>query len=262
LATDIELIYCADGNARFAEIAIKAEFTYGARLPNTVYFQPDFVDQEWEYPNFERYMAALAQRRPRLATVLDLERWGQLARVIWWAVIAAQYVTEAIIIIPKVPGIVKYLPTNIGNVPVRLGFSWPTGYGKADWGILYEMVDWPNGIHILGGSPICVFLLSLGILKLPYRKAYRDPLLRGLSIVSADGNMHQKMAIKYNAFFDPLKQTKRGYWPTLEEFDGQKWGDGSDKSDAPYEAFRRSCEAIMAMWRGTHVFANQPRLFS
>jgi len=129
MGSTVDLIYCADGNARFASIAIGAEFTYGAQLPNTVYFRPDFVDQDWKNPNLERYMVALAQHRPRLATVLDLERWEQLARVIWWAVIAAQYVTEAIIIIPKITGVIEHLPTDINNIPIRLGFSWPTGHG-------------------------------------------------------------------------------------------------------------------------------------
>ncbi len=58
------------------------------------------------------------------------------------------------------------------------------------------------------------------------------------------------MATKHNAFFDPQKQTSRGYFPTLKEFDGVKWGDGSETADAPYEAFQRSCHNIMAMWQG------------
>lgn len=88
------LIYCADGNRRFAEIAIRNGYMYGAQLPNTVYFDPYFVDQDWRKPNRIRYMIALAQHRPALATVLDWEREDQLPEVLDWAEEASQYVTD------------------------------------------------------------------------------------------------------------------------------------------------------------------------
>jgi hypothetical protein len=80
-----ELIYCAAGNRRFAEIAIRNGFTYGAQLPKTIYYTPEFVDQNWRKPDRMKYMNALAQYRPRLATVLDLEYPHQFAEVLSWA---------------------------------------------------------------------------------------------------------------------------------------------------------------------------------
>jgi hypothetical protein len=50
-----ELIYCSDGNAAFAKIAIEAGFTYGTQLPKTIYFPPEFVDQDYKKPNLEKY---------------------------------------------------------------------------------------------------------------------------------------------------------------------------------------------------------------
>lgn len=58
-----------------------------------------------------------------------------------------------------------------------------------------------------------------------------------------------------------LKMTKRGYWPTLNEKDGQKWGNGGKNADAPYEAFRRSCKAIVDMWQGSLGNDLQQKLF-
>lgn len=245
-----ELIFCGDGNARYARIAIEADFTYGAQLPNTVYFDPDFVDQNWKKPDFATYILSLNKYRPnKLATVLDIENQEQLPEVLKWAKWARFYV-ETLIIIPKVQGIIKRLPTEVEEIPVRLAFSYPSGYGKAPWSMLYEIANWPNGIHILGGPPHGAYSIAQGMLPLPYRKPCLDLFLQGIDVRSVDGNMFMKMANRFNAFFDFEKQTPRGIWPTLKDFDGEKWGDGSDKADAPYEAFKRSCESIQAMWKG------------
>lgn len=223
-----ELIYCSDGNRRFAEIAIDAGFTYGAQMPNTIYFQPEFVDQNWKSPDLNKYAAVVVEHNPRLATVLDWEQTEQLPEVLSWAETIAPYV-EMVIIIPKVIGEVGRLPRIIGGRPVRLGYSVPTRFGGTcvpAW----EFGGWP--VHLLGGSPQVQYQLSY----------YMD-------VRSVDGNMHLKMATQYNTFFDLQKRTRRGYWPSLKDFDGKKWGDGSASADAPYEAFRRSCLAIHKMWR-------------
>jgi hypothetical protein len=240
LATDVELIYCASGNARFAEIAIKAGFLYGAQVPNTVYFPPYFVDNDFKRPDLERYAEAVKEHRPIIASAVDWMQYKQLPEVLSWAETIAPFV-EIIMIIPKVIGRIDEIPRVIGGKPVRLGYSVPTSYGGTLCGY-NEFAGWP--VHILGGSP---------------QKAKR--LTRFLNVVSIDGNMHLKMATQKNAFFDPQKQTSRGYWPTLKDFDGTKWGDGSKKADAPYEAFQRSCKAIMAMWQGNMPESGQRRLF-
>jgi hypothetical protein len=226
----MDLIYCAAGNRLFAEIAIDAGFRYGAQLPNTVYFDPYFVDQDWKHPDRARYMDALKKYSPYMASVLDWERPEQLSDVLDWAEEAAMFV-DVVMIIPKVHHGVSLLPRSIGGKAVRLGYSVPTKFGGTEL-FLSEFIGWP--VHLLGGSP---------------RKQLR--LANYLNVVSVDGNMHQLMAIKYNAFFTVRRVpgARNHPWPTLAEADGCKWGDGSDKADAPYEAFRRSCQNIIAMWQ-------------
>lgn len=223
-----ELIYCANGNARFAQIAIEAGFSYGAQLPGTVHFRPEFADQNWKQPNREAYMNSLAQHRPRMASVLDWERDEQLPEVVAWAEDAAQWV-EVVMIIPKVMGGISRLPRAIGGKPVRLGFSVPTKHGGTSLPA-WEFAGWP--VHLLGGSPQAQMNLT------PYFR-----------VVSTDGNMAHKMATQFCAFWDGAKTTSRGYWPSLKDFDGRFWGDGGDRADAPYEAFARSCRAIMEAWK-------------
>ena len=156
-----ELIYCADGNKRFAKIAIDSGFTYGAQLPNTVYFKPKFTDQKWRSPNFERYVEAVAKHKPKLATVLDWERWSQLGEVINWGCAIAPYVQEAIIIIPKVrfarTGWQDYIPESIKGVKVRLGYSVFTGFSGTTVP-LTNFLGWD--LHLFGGQSYRAGLLG------------------------------------------------------------------------------------------------------
>ena len=238
----IDLIYCAAGNRRFAEIAVAAGFLYGAQLPGTVY--PDvarlsFADQDWKRPNRAAYMASLAAHRPRMATVLDWERDKQLGEVLSWAEEAAQYV-ERVILIPKVVGGIPRLPRAIGGAKIVLGYSVPATYGGTElppW----EFAGWP--VHLLGGSP--------------HRQLHAAHYMR---VVSADGNYAAKMA-RHNQFWmaGHARNAHDRFWPRLKETDGKRWGDGTSTADAPYEAFRRSCANIMAAWRGLEQATVPPK---
>lgn len=212
-----DLIYCADGNKRFAEIAINSGFLYGARLPpRGLPFEPYFADQDWKQPNRERYMVELAKYKPAIATVLDWERYEQLETVLEWAEEATQYVTEAVLIIPKVIGGVSMIPEAIDGKPVRLAYSVPTRYGGT------SVPVWEFGrrpVHLLGGSPKRQWELS-----------------HYLNVVSMDGNYSQMMATRFNEFWDGSG------WCELADYGGHV------SQDAPYEAFKRSCHSIMAMW--------------
>lgn len=197
--------------------------TYGAQLPGTVYFRPEFADQDWKNPNRAAYMAALVQHRPRMATVVDWEHDEQLPEVLGWAEEAAQYV-ETVIIIPKVLGGIPRLPRRIGGASVRLGYSVPTAYGGTELP-LWEFTGWP--VHLLGGSPHRQIALS----------AY-------LGVTSADGSMAKKMAMNAQYWtFGTARFAKDRHWPSLREAKTQV------ENDMPYEAFRRSCANIMAAWR-------------
>lgn len=221
------LIYCGGGNARYAQIAIEAGFRYGAQVPCTVYGDLWFCDQDWKKPNRTAYMAALARYRPHMASVLDWEREEQFREVMDWAEEAAQY-AERVMIIPKIRGSIPRIPATVGSKPIVVGFSVPTRHGATPCG-LWEFYGRP--VHLLGGSP--------------HRQMYCYAFLRCNSdVVSADGNMHMKMANQFCAFWT-LRKTRSGHWTRCLSSDGQKWG-----KDAPYEAFRRSCLNIMDAWKG------------
>jgi len=215
------LIYCAGGNRRFAQIAIDAGYQFGSQLPGTIYHPIYFADQDWRRPNRAAYMAALAQHRPTLATVLDWEQYEQLAEVLDWAEEAAQYVAQ-VLIIPKVIGGITSLPRRINGADVVLGFSVPTRFGGTSvpsW----EFDGWP--VHLLGGSPHAQ-------MRLTYY----------MNVVSADGNMANLMATRRCQYWMPGNgdDPQNRYWPHLRGWEGR---------DAPAEAFRLSCQNIMAAWR-------------
>lgn len=221
-----DLIYCAAGNPRFAEIAIRYGFRYGAQLPNTVYHPVEFADQDWKAPDRGKYMAALAKHRPRLATVLDLEREDQLDEVLSWAAEAAQHVTEAVIIIPKAMGIIGRLPRTINGREVRLGYSVPTSYGGTSVPA-WEFDGWP--VHLLGGSP----------------KA-QVKLRQYMRVASADTNYHTLVAVRHNKFIannGHIPSGKDGDQPSLKRQYGTV-------KDGPYVAFQLSCMNIRAAWLG------------
>jgi hypothetical protein len=227
----VDLIYCAGGNKRFAQIAIDAGFKFGSQLPETVYFPPFFCDQDWKKPNRAGYMEALAIHRPAMASVLDWEQDEQLPEVLDWAEEAAQY-AAAIVIIPKVVGQIHRIPLTVGGKPVILGYSVPTTFGAT------PCVPWEfegRQVHLLGGSP--------------HQQMEEWQLMRvsGAEVVSVDGNQPQKQAIRFNRVWQMQTEkfiSPHRHWPSLAELDGEKWG-----TDAPYEAFRRSCANIMAEWR-------------
>lgn len=214
------LIYCAGKNRRFDTVAYAAGYALGACLPATIYHPLYFADQDWKRPDRARYMAALAQHRPAMATVLDLERPEQHDEVLGWAEDAAVYVRQ-VLVIPKYSGAIDALPRSIGGADVILAYSVPTAYSGTEVPI-WEFSGWP--VHLLGGSPHAQMCLT-----------------RYLDVVSADGNMANKMA--HRGRFWSAEKGPKGHWRNLHEI-------GIDLPiDNNQEAFRRSCSNIMAAWR-------------
>jgi hypothetical protein len=224
MASGVRLIFCADGNTRHAHIAVDAGWEYGVRLPakGMADLPITFADQDWKKPDRARYMACLATHRPGLATVLDLEREEQLPEVLSWAEEAAQHVGEAVLLIPKVSGVLSRLPRRIGGKDVWLAYSVPTAYGGSPVP-LWEHAGWP--IHLLGGSP----------------QAQRDVwrYLRGIADVrSLDGNISKKMATS-RCLYWTRETTAFGHWQPIGR---------AVATDAPDECLRRSLVNIRAAW--------------
>lgn len=206
-----------------------AGFRYGAQLPGTVYGPLHFADQDWRRPNRAAYMAALARHRPAMATVLDWEREEQLGEVLSWAEEAASHVAR-VLLIPKVIGGIGRLPGRVGGADVVLGYSVPSRYGGTDLP-LWEFAGRP--VHLLGGSPA----------QQMQAWAHLAPMAE---VVSADGNYAGKLALAACQFYSPrpVAGASNRRWPTLAEADGRRW-----EGNGPCEAFRRSCDSIMAEWR-------------
>lgn len=221
MSTPATLIYCASGNKRFADIALKYGFRYGAQLPATIYHAPYFVDQNWKKPVRDVYMSALKQHAPALATVLDWEEEAQISEVLSWADEASQYVQEAVIIIPKVMSGIDQLPDTIRGKQVRLGYSVPTKFGGTcvpTW----EFKRRP--VHLLGGSP-----------------SEQLKLRSYLNVQSADGNYATKIAINYGkAWLNDMGWTNPA---DLQLYD-------RSKKDVMYFSFELSCMNIKAAWKG------------
>lgn len=230
----IDLIYCSGGNRRFAEIAQNAGFLLGSQLPQTVYAPIYFADQDWKKPNRDRYLQYLRQHKPHMATVLDWEKPEQLPEVLAWCEDVAAIV-DVVMIIPKVLGGIKRLPTSVGGKPIRLAFSYPTGFGAATWDILPEMIGWPHGIHILGGQPHDQMAIATGRIRRKHHKITRqaDLFASALDVRSVDGNYFQLKATKF-----------------CEHWDNGRWvpDGGRTAIDAPYVAFERSCRNIKTAW--------------
>jgi GNAT superfamily N-acetyltransferase len=228
--THPELIYCANGGRWAAEIAVAHGYTYGAQLPGNTPYPPQFADQDWKRPDFDAYMRALEAHRPRMATVLDWENEDQLPDVLRWAEAAAQFVTETIVLIPKVTGGIGRLPRQIGGREVRLGYSVPTKFGATAIPA-WEFAGWP--VHLLGG--------------LPHRQ---HDLARYLDVRSADGNYAKKMATRWVQAYSAIRldYVNDGRWPRLREvYEHVKW-------DAPAAAWELSCINIRAMWLDAPTF--------
>lgn len=213
------LIYCAAGSPRMAEIAVNAGYKYGARLPDTVYQPLYFADQDWRNPDRGRYMAALAEHRPHMATVLDWDDNTRYEEVMSWAEEAAQYV-EVVVVVPKIPGTIQYIPEYIGNAEIVLGYSVPTKFSGTPVP-MWEFLGCP--VHLLGGTP-----------------QKQMELARYLYVYSADGNMANKMAVRYCAYWENGTglTAKSRWWTQLQPL----------RPDGCYEAFAISCRNIMAAW--------------
>ncbi len=215
----VELIYCADGNARYAGIALKHNFTYGAQMPRKVHFKPDFIDQDWKKPDRDKYMQKLQEHNPRMATVLDLEHESQFDDVMAWAHEASAYVQETIIIIPKVSGVIDRIPTSINGKSIVLGYSVPTSYGGTN--LMFSEFN-RRPVHLLGGNPLKQVELS-----------------HYMNVVSADTNYHQKISTKGVV-------TSYGYPVTTNFYTHQE-------HDLNYTTFELSCMNIKAMWTGSRI---------
>lgn len=224
----MKLCYCAGGNAAYVEAAVGLGWHTGARSGHTVYaaHRPLYLlDIHWVDYDWLRHLAKAKAERPALTAVPDILRKSDLAGVLAMAEEVAPF-TNAVLIIPKTMCIWK-IPKTIGGTPVVLGYSVPTRYGGT-----YVPVKHFGGrpVHLLGGTPIGQLALA---------KQFPN-------LVSADGNMAQKMAhwgVAFNARLHGVKD-----W---EAHDGHP--------GVPLRALVHSLQNIAAAWVAAG-YTIEPRL--
>lgn len=173
-------------------------------------------------------MEWLKTYRPKIATVLDIERKSILDESISWAEEASEY-CDSVVLIPKVRSVIKKLPKQVCGKQVILGYSIPTSYG----GTKIPIEDFKGrSVHLLGGSP-------------HRQMEYWKSMSNFCNVLSVDGNYAQLVALRFNKFWTNgnAYYAENRWLPRLDEADGMKW-----MQDAPYEAFRRSCKNIQNAW--------------
>lgn len=215
----IDLIYCAGANPRLSAIAHEAGYLLGIRSDRADYGLPiSFVDIDYKRPDFHAHLEVVKKHAPKYATVPDLSEtevsWRDALDKIAMAHILANY-CEIPLIIPKLSGQIEMIPPEYA-----IGYSVPTSYGGAQYP-LWELAG--RRVHLLGGSPHEQML------------AYCYLQAAG-AVISADGNMAQKIAIRF------AKYWHKGQWVEHPQR-------GTGQKDLYLDCWRRSCANIQQAWQ-------------
>lgn len=214
----IDLIYCAGANPRLTAIAHKAGYLLGIRSDRAAYgFPISFVDIDYKRPDFTSHLEVVKKHAPKYATVPDLSATvvseADIARALSQARLLQAY-CETVLVVPKLPGQIALLPSD-----TAIGYSVPTTYGGAQYP-LWELTG--RRVHLLGGSPHEQMLV------------YRYLAAAG-AVLSADGNMAQKMAIRF------AKYWQDGKWVLHPRH-------GLGQKDLYLDCWQRSCLHIRQQW--------------
>lgn len=204
----MDVIYCAGGNKRFAQIAIDEGFKYGTRHDYKPYWQPFMVDINWKAYNWNDYLSKIAEWQPAMAMVPDYERPEQRGSMAARAMQLVALGVDRVMVCPKFVGAVYDIPEWC-----VIAVSVPSTYA----GFLPAISELRGRkVHLLGGSPRS---------QIDLIRYYRG---HAVEVVSLDCNMHQKSA-------------QLGTY-----FTGRKWFNAGAGVTPTDEAFRKSCRAILA----------------
>src|SRR5258708_5484539 len=214
----IDVIYCAGANPRLTAIAHEAGYLLGIRSDRAAYgFPISFIDIDYKRPDFAAHLHVVAKHSPRYATVPDLSETevneADIARAVNQAYLLKGY-CETVLVVPKLSGQLAMIPPDIA-----IGYSVPTSYGGAQYPI-WELTG--RRVHLLGGSPheqmdLHRYIAAAGV------------------VLSADGNMAQKIAIRF------AKYWQRGQWVEHPRH-------GRAEKDLYLDCWQRSCTNIRQRW--------------
>lgn len=223
-----DLIYCADGNPRYARIALEQGWLYGLRSDGRPGSEcVSFLDINWKKPDLDRHRYMTALYRPKYTVMPDVTRPEQLAGVMELAREFHDITNGYIIIVVKCEGIIALIPDEWWII---LGYSVASGYGGREVGDTpppaWEWVG--RRVHWLGGNP-------WEWVKLAYQIA-------GVKTISADTNYTTYVAQFGKSYRIGQGRRKGDVWKPMQE-DGERV-----ESDVPYEAFGRSLKEIKTAW--------------
>jgi len=207
----MDIIYCAGGNTRLAQIAIEEGFLYGSRSDDIRNIRCNgIIDINWKKYNWENHKALVATHRPKYAVAPDIVDCNKINETIDLAT-SLQNFCSRVIIVPKIHGVISKIPLSF-----VVGISLPSSYA----GFIphfKELIG--RDIHLLGGTPG------------QQRSFWKYYSQKGLTITSVDCNSHSKTS------------DFGSYW------NGFKWCKVNSKTIGKYEVFRMSCQGIIYMWK-------------
>lgn len=132
-------------------VACKYGWLPGARYTNLRdvrnFDRLGFLDIHWKEYDFDKHVSAAKSTYPMVTVARDIERRGQLAKVLDEAYELLEY-AETVVIVPKPRSLSNDLNDLIPSV-FRLGYSVPTKYG----GTKISPVRFKRPVHLLGGRP-------------------------------------------------------------------------------------------------------------
>lgn len=222
----LDLIVCTGGNREFFQVACETGYMLGLRSGYASYgYDIQFVDSEYQRPNFERHLRTIMKYRPKYAVVPDLSdksvSVADIERAMRQYEEVSQY-CQIPLVVPKLPGQIALLPTD-----VAIGFSVPSSYGGARYD-LYELQN--RRVHLLGGSPG------------DQMEVFRQ-LAGRANVLSVDGNMAMGAARNWAQYWD-------GGWVDHPE-------KGTEGVSVYLDCWRKSCENIRRSWE--RLVELQPR---
>lgn len=211
--TQPDIIYCAGGNRRLAQIAREAGMLYGTRHDDTPAFKPHMLDINWRRYNWHGdYLSKVEKWRPEMAMVPDYEHEWQRSAMLAMARHLVERGVERVMVCPKFPGAVAHIP-NWCLVAVSV----PSRYA----GYLPDPGELAGRrVHLLGGSPQAQFRLAA-----KYRAL-------GITVTSADVNT-TSAAARHGVYYQEGRWRRRNAGANI----------------GYYQAFERSVVNIMQEWR-------------
>jgi hypothetical protein len=218
----VKLVFCAGAGKEFMSVAVDLGWHTGSRSDETIsaIHRPLYLlDTHWTDYDWPAHLAVAQAEHPALAVVPDIMTVAGLPLALAQAEEMAPH-CDALCLVPKCR-VIDQLPRSIAGTNVVLGYSVPSKYGASPLP-LWEYHGWP--VHLLGGTP-----------------RRQIDCAQYMRVVSADGNMAQKIALR-GWIFD-----SRGHGSHLDTIEPRE---ATKRVGMPARALAVSLTHIKALWAG------------